>query len=396
MSGRPPDNGAPAGFVPPVYPYDKLGELSALASRFEGGMIDLSVGTPCDPPPAVVLEALGSSGAERSYPSSMGSARYREAALGWMARRFGVETAGLGVAACIGTKEFVAGLPQLLSLRSPDRDTVLCPDLAYPTYEMGALLARRRAVAVPSAPDGTMDLGAVSDEDAARALCLWVNSPGNPGGRVQDLGAAARWGRAHGVPVFSDECYAEFTWSGPPRTILEHGHEGVVAVHSLSKRSNLAGIRAGFYAGDKEIVGYLSRLRQHAGYMVPGPVQHAAALALADDAHVEAQRAVYLARLRRVAAALTESGIPTGLPEGSFYLWVRAPGALVSQGTAGEVPGWSLARWLAANGGVLVAPGDTYGAAGAGHVRVAMVQPEERLELLRRRLATRTVAERSG
>ena len=201
----------------------------------------------------------------------MGSAEYRDAALAWISRRFGVDTTDVAVAACVGTKELVSGLPHWLRLRTPLRDTVLCPLLAYPTYEMGAILASCRAVAVPMRTDGTMDLSAVKAEDAARALCLWVNSPGNPAGQLEDLMAAASWGREHDVPVFSDECYVEFTWSGPRRTILETGSQGVVAVHSLSKRSNLAGLRAGFYAGDPELVGYLSRLRQHAGFMVPGP-----------------------------------------------------------------------------------------------------------------------------
>jgi len=380
---------AEAGFVPPVYPYDKLGEFVQLAQRHEGGMVDLSVGTPCDPPPAEVLEALATSGTERGYPSSTGTAEYRQAALAWMSRRFGVDTAELAVAACIGTKELVAGVPHWLRLRTPARDTVLCPLLAYPTYEMGALLARCRAVTVPTRPDGTMDLSSISPDDAARALCLWVNSPGNPGGQLEDLEAVAHWGRSHGVPVFSDECYVEFTWIGPGRTILEHGPEGVVAVHSLSKRSNLAGLRAGFFAGDADIVGYLSSLRQHAGFMIPGPVQHAGAVALGDDSHVERQRARYLGRLQRLAAVLTDTGIPAVLPAGSFYLWVAAPERFAEPAVIGDPnPAWALTRWLAMNGGVLVAPGDTYGQAGAGHVRVALVQPDDRLELVARRLAT--------
>jgi len=355
-------------------------------------MVDLSVGTPCDPPPAEVLEALATSAAERGYPSSMGSGEYREAALGWMSRRLGVDTADVALAACVGTKELVSGVPHFLRLKTPTRDTVLCPELAYPTYEMGALLARCRAVAVPARTDGTMDLSSISAEDASRALCLWVNSPGNPGGQLEDLRAAARWGRAQGVPIFSDECYIEFTWAGPPRTILADGPEGVVAVHSLSKRSNLAGLRAGFYAGDSEIVGYLAKLRQHAGFMVPGPVQHAGAVALGDDAHVERQRARYIERLTRFAEVLTDSGIAASVPEGSFYLWVAVPDRFAGQTTSSANSGWALTRWLAERGGVLVAPGDTYGSAGAGHVRVALVQPDDRLGLVSERLARATIA----
>ncbi|MGD1011030.1 MAG: aminotransferase class I/II-fold pyridoxal phosphate-dependent enzyme [Acidimicrobiales bacterium] len=379
-----------AGLVIPVYPFDRLASVSRLAERHEGGAVDLSIGTPCDPPPQSVVDALASSGAERGYPSSLGTSEYREAALAWMSRRFGIETSELAVAACIGTKELVAGVPHWLKLRSPGRDTVLCPTLAYPTYEMGATLAGCRAVAVPARRDATMELSAISQEDADRALCLWVNSPGNPGGQLEDLDAIAGWGRDHGVPVFSDECYAEFTWDGPARTILSSGPHGVVAVHSLSKRSNLAGLRAGFYAGDPDLVGYLSKLRQHAGYMVPGPVQHAGAVSLGDDAHVEGQRATYRRRLERFAEVLTENGIEASAPGGSFYLWVDVPEDVASARTQDEAnAGWALTRWLAERGGVLVAPGDTYGPAGAAHVRVALVQPDDRLELVAQRLAAR-------
>jgi succinyldiaminopimelate transaminase len=382
------DGDSGPGLVIPVYPFDRLAAVAELARRHEGGAVDLSVGTPCDPPPQEVLEALANSGAERGYPSSAGTSEYREAALAWMSRRFGIDTSELALGACIGTKELIAGVPHWLKLRTPARDTVLCPMLAYPTYEMGAALARCRAVAVPMRRDGTMELSAVTQEDVSRALCLWVNSPGNPGGQLEDLDAVASWGREHGVPVFSDECYAEFTWDGPARTILARGPEGVVAVHSLSKRSNLAGLRAGFFAGDPELVGYLSKLRQHAGYMVPGPVQHAGAVSLADDSHVERQRVTYRRRLDRFAEVLTGNGIRASRPAGSFYLWVAVPDEMAGTGASGDVnPGWALTRRLAENGGVLVAPGDTYGLAGASHVRVALVQPDDRLELVARRLA---------
>ncbi len=357
-------------FVPPPYPYDRLDELKALGEAQPGGLVDLSIGTPCDPPPPVVVDALGRSGAERGYPPSIGSVAYREAAAAWMARRLGVTLDPGQVAACVGTKELVAGIPQWLRLRRPDRDTVLYPAVSYPTYAMGATLAGCRAVPFS-------DLEAIDPNDAARALCLWVNVPGNPTGALGDLGAAAAWGRARGVPVLSDECYVEFTWDGPPRTILHHGPDGVLAVHSLSKRSNLAGARAGFYAGDAELVTYLSEVRKHAGFMVPGPVQAAAVAAWGDDAHVEAQRARYLARLEAMAKALATVGIDAPLPGGAFYLWAPAP----------DGDAWGLARQLAERGGVLVSPGEFYGPEGAGHIRVAVVQPDERLALVADRLA---------
>lgn len=368
--------GSPGGFVPPPYPYDRLRELEPLASAHPGGVVDLSIGTPCDAPPSFVLDALRASGAERGYPASIGSPAYREAAAGWFGRRLGVTLGAADLAACIGTKEFVAGVPHWLRLRDPSRDTVLYPAISYPTYAMGATLAGARAVPVAAAADGTLDLGSVDPQDAERALCLWVNTPGNPTGALGDLAAEAAWGRAHGVPVFSDECYVEFTWRGPRRTILAHGTDGVVAVHSLSKRSNLAGVRAGVYAGDADLVHYLSEVRKHAGFMVPGPVQAAAAAAWSDDAHVDAQCHRYQTRLERLADVLSAAGIAASVPDGAFYLWVAAP----------EGDAWGLARRLASEAGALVSPGEFYGPDGSGFVRLAVVQPDDRLDLVAQRL----------
>ena len=176
--------------------------------------------------------------------------------------------------------------------------------------------------------------------------------------------------------VASDECYAEFTWSSRPRSILEHGRDGVLAVHSISKRSNLAGVRAGFYAGDPEIVSYLRLVRQHAGLMVPGPVQSAVAVAYRDDEHVDVQRARYLGRLQRLSQALESAGIDAPVPEGGFYLWCAKEGE----------DGWSLAAILAERAGLVVSPGELYGDAGSAYVRIAVVQPDERLELAGSRL----------
>jgi succinyldiaminopimelate transaminase len=364
------------GFEPPPYPYDRLDGLKTTAASHDGGLVDLSIGTPNDPPPREVVAALGSSGAERGYPPSVGTTRFRQAAAAWIDRRFGVSVPTDAVAACVGTKELVTSLPHLLRLRDPSRDTVLYPAVAYPSYEMGAVLAGCRAVPVPVDARWRLDLDRIDEEDTARALALWSNTPGNPAGGLDDLNQVAAWGRAHGVPVLSDECYVEFTWDGPPRTILQSGLEGVLAVHSLSKRSNLAGVRAGFYAGDPALIHYLSEVRKHQGLMTPGPVQAAAALALEDDAHVEEQRQRYRQRLEYFAGVLGALGLDAPLPGGSFYLWVEAP-----EGNA-----WALTRRLAEEGGALVSPGEFYGEAGAGHVRVAMVHPLERLELVVRRL----------
>lgn len=354
------------GFVPPPYPYDRLAELIRIADEHDGGAVDLSIGTPCDAAPPEVIAALASDQAARGYPPSIGTPAFRQAAAAWMHRRLGAQVdPDREVAAVVGSKEFVASAPQYLRLRDPERDTVLYPAVSYPTYAMGATLAGCRAV-----PYRTLD--EITAADAARALCVWVNSPANPTGELVDLGAAAAWGREHGVPVLSDECYAEFSWAGPPTTILREGTSGVLAVHSLSKRDNFAGARIGFFAGDRDLVAFLREVRKHAGLMPPGPVQSAAVLALGDDAHVEAQRERYLRRLTRLQQLLAACGYPAELPAGAFYLWAPAP----------DGDAWAAARELARRAGIVVSPGEFYGdGEPAGWFRVAAVQPDDRIEL---------------
>jgi succinyldiaminopimelate transaminase len=358
-------------FVVPPYPYDRLDEVIAIAAKLDGGAVDLSIGTPIDPPMPEVLEALARAEGVRGYPSSIGSPALRRAISGWFTRRLGVSVdADTEVGACVGTKEFVASLPQYLRLRDPARDTILYPAISYPTYEMGATLGGCRAVAY-------QDLADISAADAARALAIWVNSPSNPTGAVSDLAAAARWGRERAVLVVSDECYVDYTWTGAPSTILADGPSGVLAVHSLSKRDNFAGARIGFYAGDAELVHYLQEIRKHAGLMVPGPVQAAAVVALSDDAHVEVQRARYLTRLKAAKDLLAAAGYPTQLPDGTFYLWVAAP----------DGDAWAAAYDLAERAGIVVSPGDFYGNVSANFFRVAVVQPDDRIALAAARLS---------
>jgi succinyldiaminopimelate transaminase len=365
------------GFEVPKYPYERLQPLRSAAARLGGGAVDLSVGNPCDPPSAAVMQALASaSEAANAYPSSAGSPEARQAAIGWMNQRFGTQVTAEQVGLCIGTKELVAGLPAWLHLREPRRDTVLYPELAYPTYEMGARLAGLRPVPVPVDERFRLRLDAISEEDAARALLLWVNSPGNPAGQLEDLASSARWGRQRDVLVASDECYAELTWNGPPQTVLSHGPGGVLAVHSLSKRSNLAGLRFGWYAGDPDVVAFIREVRQHAGFMVPGPVQRAGVAALSDQAHAEAQRGRYLERLVRLREIFEAVGVEATMPEGGIYLWAPAPGG----------DAWGFAELMAEKAGMVVSPGELYGPAGALYVRVAAVAPMSRIELVAARL----------
>jgi succinyldiaminopimelate transaminase len=363
------------GFVPPPYPYDRLRALERLADSLPGGVVDCSIGTPCDPVPEVAVRAAAAAlPGSMGYPASAGSAALRAAAAAWIDRRFGVAVDALHVGACVGTKELVASLPHLLRLRNPQRDTVLYPAVAYPTYEMGATLAGCRAVPVALDSQWHLDLSSISAEDAERTLLLWVNEPGNPTSSVatrDQLVATAAWARERGIVVASDECYAEY--APEPATILAGGLDGVLAVHSLSKRSNLAGMRVGFYAGDADLVEYLVETRKHAGLIAPTPMQAAAAAALGDDEHVAVQRARYAERRAFALDALAPLGLVHDGGPCSFYLWLRHD--------EGADDGWEIAAQLAQTAGLLVAPGDLYGPVGADHVRVALVQPRERFEL---------------
>lgn len=355
-------------FVPPPYPFDRLNDIKALASEHPLGALDLSIGTPYDPPPDMVVKALSNSGLERGYLPSIGTNAYRQAAADWLNRTAldsaeGAAISGQDVIAVVGTKELVVGLPHWLRLRRPDLDTILYPAVSYSSYAMGAELGGCRAVPVPVDDHWQLDLGSIDEADAARALCLWVASPGNPTGASEDLEQIAAWGRAHDVPIFSDECYVEFTWDRDPQCILRNGTDGLVSVHSLSKRSNLAGTRAGFIAGDADILGFLGEIRQHAGLLVPGPVQAAAIAAFGDQGHVEQQRDRYRGRIAAMRARLGELGIPVAAPSGGFYLWIESP--------AGD--GWAFARRLATELGVVGSPGEFYGDSCRNHLRLAMV-----------------------
>lgn len=361
--------------------------LAARADEWPGGVIDASVGTPVDPMPEVAAHALVEAArAATGYPPSIGSPAYREAAAAWIERRFGVTASSDAVIACIGTKELVASLPHHLALRDPSRDTVLYPEVSYPTYALGATLAGLRAVAVPVDDRWHLDLSAVHTDDAARALVLWLNDPANPTGACatpDEMRANVEWARTRGIVVASDECYAEFTYDAKgeptaPVTALFAEADGVLAVHSLSKRSNLAGLRAGFVAGDPALVHYLGEVRRHAGCMVPAPVQAAAAAALADDVHVDEQRARYAARRARLTPALAETGLRSDGGPSTFYLWLAS--------SRGE-DGWQIAARLAESAGLLVAPGDLYGPRGAAHARVALSLRDEHVDAVVSRLA---------
>ena len=393
----------------PEFPWDSLAPYKERASSHAGGLIDLSVGTPVDPTPDVVMAALRSAADAHGYPQTWGTPALREAVAAWFARRRGVPDVDPdGVLPTVGSKEMVAWLPTLLG--AGPGDIVAFPSLAYPTYDVGARLAGASPLPVSSL-SGNGLTGPLTFPTATKLL--WVNSPGNPTGQVLGVGQLAeivQWARQHGVIVASDECYAELDWRSddePARTagsmlppagsvpsildprVCDGSHEGLLAVYSLSKQSNMAGYRAAFVAGDRALVGRLLEIRKHAGMMVPWPVQQAMIAALADDTHVARQRARYGIRRGRLRTALEAAGYRIEHSEAGLYLWTTTDG-LVSGGVATDAAtqagkGWSLVSEMA-DLGILVAPGSFYGAAGGGHVRIALTATDENIDAAAKRL----------
>ncbi|MGW3954382.1 bifunctional succinyldiaminopimelate transaminase/glutamate-prephenate aminotransferase [Streptomyces sp. NPDC004752] len=356
----------------PDFPWDKLEPYKKTAAAHPDGIVDLSVGTPVDPVPELIQKALIAAADSPGYPTVWGTPELRDAITGWVARRLGArDVTHRHVLPVVGSKELVAWLPTQLGLGPGDQ--VAHPRLAYPTYEVGARLARAEHVVY----DDPTDL------DPANLRLLWLNSPSNPTGRVlakEELTRIVAWAREHGILVFSDECYLELGWEADPVSVLHPdvnggSYDGIVAVHSLSKRSNLAGYRAAFLAGDPAVLGPLLQLRKHGGMMTSAPAQAAAVAALGDDTHVHEQRERYAARRAVLREALLAHGFRIEHSEASLYLWA----------TRGKSC-WDTVAHLA-DRGILVAPGDFYGAAGETFVRVALTATDERIAAAVRRLS---------
>ncbi|MFH9615554.1 succinyldiaminopimelate transaminase [Streptomyces pratensis] len=356
----------------PVFPWDKLAPYKATAVAHPDGLVDLSVGTPVDPVPELIQQALVAAADSPGYPTVWGTEALRDALTGWTERRLGaVGVTHENVLPVVGSKELVAWLPTQLGLGAGDK--VAYPRLAYPTYEVGARLCG----AEPVVYDDPTEL----DPEGLRLL--WLNSPSNPTGRVlpkDELVRIVAWAREHGVLVFSDECYLELGWEAEPVSVLHADvcggtYEGIVAVHSLSKRSNLAGYRAAFVAGDAAVLGELLQIRKHGGMMTPAPVQAATVAALGDDEHVAEQRARYARRRTALRAALEAHGFRIEHSEASLYLWATR-----------DEPCWETVAHLSELG-ILVAPGDFYGPAGDRFVRVALTASDERVDAAVKRLS---------
>ena len=339
--------------------------------------MDLSVGTPVDPTPAVVQHALCEAADAPGYPTTIGRVDTRQAVLDWLSRRHGVDGLGLdAVLPVVGSKELIASLAGHLGIGPGD--LVAYPELAYPTYEVGAVLAGARAVATDS-------LTSLGPETPA---LLWLNSPSNPTGRVlppAHLRKVVDWCRERGTILVSDECYIECAWDEDPVSVLHPSisggsTEGILTVHSLSKRSNLAGYRCAFVAGDPALVSELLAVRKNLGLQMPAPQQAAMIAALDDDAHVLEQHARYAARRARLREALESAGFRIDHSEASLYLWASR------QTPEGDEACWDTVSWLAERG-ILAAPGTFYGAAGAHHVRIAFTATDERIDAAVERLA---------
>lgn len=356
----------------PDFPWDSLAAAKSTAQAHPDGIVNLSVGTPVDPVAEIIRDALASVSAEPGYPTTVGTAELRQAAVDALSRRYGVTGIDAdAILPAIGTKEMIAWLPSLLGLGAGD--LVVIPELAYPTYEVGALLAGARITRA----DGLNRLG---PENAA---LVFVNSPSNPSGKVlpvEHLRKVVAWARERDAVVVSDECYLGLTWDAEAVSILDPrvcdgDHTNLLAVHSLSKTSNLASYRAGFVAGDPALVKDLLEVRKHAGMMVPLPVQAAMTAALNDDEHEKTQRERYRARRIELKAAVEAAGFTVEHSEAGLYLWA----------TRGE-PCRTTVDWFAERG-ILTAPGEFYGPSGSQHVRIALTATDERIHAAAERLA---------
>ena len=354
-----------------MFPWDTLADVTALARSHPDGIVDLSVGTPVDPVAPLIREALAAASSAPGYPTTAGTPALRASAVAALSRRYGITgLADDAVLPVIGTKELIAWLPTLLGL-GPD-DLIVVPELAYPTYEVGAQLVGAQVVRADS-------LTQVGPQSPA---LVYLNSPSNPTGKVlgvEHLRKVVGWARERGAMIASDECYLGLGWDAEPVSVLhpsvcDGDHTGLLAVHSLSKTSSLAGYRAGFVAGDPAVVAELLAVRKHAGMMVPTPVQAAMVAALDDDAHEREQRERYARRRAALLPALQSAGLTVDDSEAGLYIWA----------TRGE-PCRDTVAWLAQRG-ILVAPGEFYGPRGSQHVRVALTATDERISAAVQRL----------
>ncbi len=346
----------------PDFPWDALAPFGEKARTHPSGFIDLSQGTPVDPTPEFIQAAFRAASNSPSYPVTAGTPELRESITNWAKSELGA-TGDFGVLPLIGSKELVAWLPTILQ-----SSQVLYPEIAYPTYLVGSMIAKTKAT--PVGFDAT---------SWPKADLAWVNSPSNPTGRVNtdaELINAIEWARNGGV-VVADECYLEFGNNIIPKSILSltnGDNKNILAIHSLSKRSSMAGYRAAMMIGDKDLIAKILEVRKHAGMMVPLPVQKAMIAALSDNKHVALQRELYNSRKAKVRSAIEKNGFKVDHSEAGLYLWA----------TRSE-PDWDSVSWFAEHG-ILVTPGHFYGEKGGKHVRIAMTATDAQIDELVKRI----------
>lgn len=364
----------PVGKRLPDFPWDSLAEATAKAKSHPEGIVDLSVGTPIDPVAPNIQLALAESAAVPGYPQTKGTPRLREAIVGAMARRFGVTDldAEREVLPVVGTKEAIAWLPTLLGLNS--EHTVVIPELAYPTYEVSAKIAGASVLR----SDSLLKLGPQTPG------LIYLNSPANPHGQVlgvDHLRKFVEFARERGTIVVSDECYLGLGWEGErPVSILDPevcggDYTNLIAVHSLSKTSNMASYRAGWLAGDGALIQELLEIRRHAGLMNPGPIQAAMVAALEEDGHEQVQKELYRNRRQVLRAALEGAGFTIEHSEAGLYLWA-------TEGRDGRETVARLAEL-----GILCAPGEFYGPKGGTYVRIGLTATDEQIAAAAERLS---------
>ena len=340
----------------PDFPWDALAPYSEIARQHPDGAIDLSQGTPVDPTPQLIQSALRESSNSPRYPVTAGTKELQEAIRNWAINHLGA-SGDFDVLPVIGSKELVAWLPTILQSQK-----VIYPEIAYPTYLVGALLAQSEPIAVG------VDAATWPSADFA-----WVNTPSNPTGRVHsesELRATISWARQNSATLVCDECYIDFGDTATPTSLLKYtdgDNSNILVVHSLSKRSSMAGYRGAFLIGDAKLISQIREVRKHAGMMVPLPIQNAMVAALSDESHVIEQRDRYNARRAALSPALIAAGFKIEESAAGLYIWcTRAEDC------------WKSVEWLAKLG-IVATPGSFYGALGASHIRIAMTATDTQI-----------------
>jgi succinyldiaminopimelate transaminase len=340
----------------PDFPWDALAPFSKIAQQHPKGAIDLSQGTPVDSTPQLIQSALQESSNSPRYPVTAGTRELQDAIRKWAINHLGA-SGDFDVLPLIGSKELVAWLPTILQSKK-----VIYPEVAYPTYLVGALIAQAKPIAV-----------AVDAKSWPEADFAWVNTPSNPTGRVhseEELRATVKWARENNSVLVCDECYIDFGDTTTPTSLLKYtdgDNSNILVVHSLSKRSSMAGYRGAFLIGDAKLISQIREIRKHAGMMVPLPIQNAMVAALSDESHVVEQRDRYNARRATLAPALTAAGFKIEESAAGLYIWC----------TRSE-DCWKSVEWLA-NLGIVATPGSFYGELGSAHIRIAMTATDAQI-----------------